>query len=104
MQFHMVHVKAIFDWIFGLDGASCKLYYLQSLNIGLSLEALHAHSEKEKTSLKTEQDFVKKCHSLMSVWSWINMQHDLYMANKLVEHGRGKHQPVSAEIKKSYGT
>lgn len=102
----MERTKAIFDWIFSLDSPrqAYELTYLESPDVGLEEEALQARSDKETKSLETVQRFAKQYRSLKEVWSFLNQQHDLYTASKLVEGGASHLDAQSAElIKKSYG-
>jgi len=102
----MERTKAIFDWIFGLDSPrpAYELTYLESPNVGLKDDALEARSIKEAKSLSTVQRFAKQYRSLRQVWSFLNQQHDLYTASKLVEGGASHLDSKSADlIKKSYG-
>jgi len=102
----MERTTAIFDWVFALDNPhpAYKLSYLESPDIGLGDAALQARSEKEKKSLGTVQRFTKQYTSLKLLWSFLNQQHDLYTASRLVEGGGSHFDTKSAElIKKSYG-
>lgn len=74
--------------------------------MGLSTVALEARIEKEAKSLKSIDVFAQKYRTLRDVWSFLNQNHDLYTANKLVE--RGRNYPMGSEnvgdlVKKSYG-
>jgi len=102
----MERTTAIFDWIFALDDPhpAYELSYLESPDIGLADDALQARSEKENKSLSAVQRFAKQYTSLKLLWSFLNQQHDLYTASKLVEGGASHFDTKSAElIKKSYG-
>jgi hypothetical protein len=108
----MPRTKAIFDWIFALDDDDVglyKLFYLASPNIGLSDDALQARIEKEAKSEKTVNAFAIQYRKMAQVWWFLNSQHDLYSASRLVERARGEHHlPLGSSetaelIKASYG-
>jgi uncharacterized SAM-binding protein YcdF (DUF218 family) len=105
-QFHMARSKAIFDWIFGLDDGNYHLSYLVSPDVGLSQEALAARAEKEAASLLSVRTLAAQHTSMKQVWAFLNTQHDLYTANKLVERARSTRsgdEATSQLVKKSYG-
>jgi len=102
-QFHMARTKAIFDWIFGIDQKGYQLHYLSSPNVGLSSNAIEARKEKEAKSLKSVNRFAATYRSLKDVWRFLNEDHDLYTAHKLVKRGHTKSAVVSDIVKKSYG-
>jgi hypothetical protein len=102
----MARTKAIFDWIFSINPVGYQLYYLESPDVGISQDALEARIEKETKSLETVKIFAQNYRSLRDVWNFINLNHDLYSANNLVERGRGSPQEsesVGDLVKKSYG-
>lgn len=91
-QFHMDRTKAIFDWIFGMDHdrnhAPYQLSYFASKDVGLTNEALQARQDHEKRSTETIQTkLVPKYTSMKEVWMFINQNHDLYTAEKLIAAG-----------------
>lgn len=111
----MDRTKAIFDWIFGIDNAGYELYYLASVNVGLSTKGLEARRKHEERGAKTVQEYLAPQYkTLKDVWSFVNRKHDLYTATKLVDRARNansntlssdsnKEQPPSASFKESYG-
>jgi hypothetical protein len=104
----MERTMAIFDWIFGLSPASrpYRLYYLQSPNDGLDDDALTARREKEATSLASVHGLAKKYTSLKLLWQFMNHDHALYTAGKLIERGRVSSNTGDGPtdlVKKSYG-
>jgi len=123
-EFHMARTAAIFDWIFhcpvgtprrGADATrernrrdkhGYELYYLSSPNTGLSKEAVRARTDREEQSAKNVREhLVPKYNTLALVWNFLNREHALYTAKKLVERGRGSTDKTGATemVKKSYG-
>ena len=107
IKFHIERTKAIFDWIFSLDRprSPYEISYLQSPDVGLEEDALEARREKEAKSLVAVQRFAKQFQSMKQVWAFLNQQHDLYTASKLVQGGASNiDTDISSDlIKKSYG-
>lgn len=99
----MPRTKAIFDWIFNLNPAGYQLFYLESPDVGLSEDALHARYEKEKKSLESIKIFSATFRNLKHVWEFLNVQHDLYTSSKLVQRGKQTAATVEELVKKSYG-
>jgi hypothetical protein len=100
----MARTRAIFDWIFGLDGNSYQLYYLSSPNVGLSDDAIQARQEKEQYSLKAVEAYAKNYRSMRAIWDFLNKKHDLYTSGALVKRGKTQTAPETTElVKKSYG-
>ncbi|EEC47476.1 predicted protein [Phaeodactylum tricornutum CCAP 1055/1] len=107
-EFHMDRSKAIFEWIFGIDSekrAGYELYFLSSLDGDLSEEALRARQNKEAKGLSSVRKYSTKYRTLSDVWSFLNNEHDLYKASKLVERGRSNASISLATVleKESYG-
>jgi uncharacterized SAM-binding protein YcdF (DUF218 family) len=117
-EFHMSRTAAIFDWIFlgcsqksGKNGRqkrddTYELYYLSSQNVGLSEDAINARREREEQSAKNvRENLAKKYTTMAKVWKFLNSEHSLYTASKLVERGRGSGVDGGASemVKKSYG-
>ncbi len=104
----MDRTKVIFDWIFGVDQDSRHPYhlsYFESPNVGLSEEALDARQVHEMNSAKTiRSKLAPKYRTLKDVWTFINTNHDLYTASKLID-GTMKANAKSKNdaLKKSYG-
>lgn len=106
LQFHMPRTRVIFDWVFGVDNKkSYELYYLESLDAGLSSDALQARAEKERASLDSVKLLAASHHSLGSIWQLLTSQHDLYTSAALVDRAKGSvHQvPAGDLVQKSYG-
>ena len=102
----MPRTKAIFDWVFGVDNKKgYELYYLESLDAGLSEVALQARAEKETASLNSVKLLAASHHSLGSIWQFLTTQHALYTATNLVNRGKGlDHQePAGDLVQESYG-
>lgn len=100
----MPRTKAIFEWIFGLDNAGYKLTFLQSPDKGLGKDAISARKAKEATSLESISSLRENFTTLVQVWKFINEQHDMYTASKLVGRARESRLPETANlVKQSYG-
>lgn len=100
----MKRTKAIFDWIFNLNGSYYRLYYLQSPNRGVSQDALDARQEKEANSLLQVQQYATKYQTMRDVWEFLNTKHSLYTATDLVQRANGvPSEEVSDTVKKLYG-
>ena len=114
-EFHMNRTAAIFNWIF-VDCSSVdrnkrkrvpyELYFLSSPNVGLTEEAIAARKEREEQSRKNVQDnLARKYTTLPDVWKFLNSDHALYSADKLIQRGQGSLIDPTANdlVKKSYG-
>lgn len=100
----MARTRAIFDWVFGVDGNSYQLYYLSSPNVGLSDEAIQARNDREQSSLKAVEGYAQSIRSMRAIWDFLNKKHDLYAAGALVKRGKTQTAPETTElVKKSYG-
>ena len=100
----MARTRAIFDWIFGVDGDSYQLYYLSSPNVGLSDDAIRARNEKEQKSLKVVEGYAQNYRSMRAIWDFLNHKHNLYASGALVERGKTQTAPETTDlVKKSYG-
>jgi hypothetical protein len=100
----MDRTVAIFEWIFGLSPSPYRLYYLQSPNDGLGEDALTARREKEAASLASVQGLAKTYTTLKQLWQFMNHEHALYTASKLIERGRAASSDGPNDlVKKSYG-
>lgn len=81
----MQRSRAIFEWIYNLPGVHpYELSYLASTNVGLSEEALHERRLREANSLQNIFRLKRTYRSMRQVWNFLNTQHDLYTASKLV--------------------
>lgn len=113
-EFHMARTAAIFDWIFldcntnDNDGKRkpYQLYYLSSPNVGLSEDAISARRDREEESARNvRENLATKYNTLALVWKFLNKEHSLYTASKLVVRARGggNDEGASEMVKKSYG-
>ena len=88
LKFHMDRTKIIFDWIFGIDidrDNPYQLAYFASPDVGLSEDALRARCDHETRSAKTIcTKLVPKYTTMKEVWMFLNQNHDLYTASKLI--------------------
>ena len=92
--------------VFGLDRRrpAYVLTFLESPDVGLKDDALQARSAKEAKSLATVHGFAKQYRTMLQLWSFLNQQHDLYTASKLVQGGASPLDAENAElVKESYG-
>lgn len=104
----MDRTKAIFDWIFGIDNPTTNPYhltYFASANVGLTDEALQARQQHEKRSEETIRTKLSpKYRTMKDVWVFMNENHDLYTATKLID---GATKVIKDErndaLKASYG-
>jgi hypothetical protein len=84
----MDRTKAIFDWIFGIENSNTNPYhltYFASADVGLTEEALQARQHHEKRSAETVRTKLSQNYRTMKdVWVFMNENHDLYTATKLV--------------------
>lgn len=100
----MARSQAIFDWIFSIQASGYELTFLSSPNVGLDAEALEARRVKEVASLASVERLAQQYRTLPDVWLFLNTQHDLYAAAKLVERAKGTANGGASElVKKSYG-
>jgi uncharacterized SAM-binding protein YcdF (DUF218 family) len=127
-EFHMDRTIAIFDWIFlscsgitnegppkkrkgnksnNQSSNQYELFYLDSPNVGLSSEAVHARKEREAASARTVREKLAPTRTtLKDVYQFLTQDHALYTAQKLVERGRGSaggDVQASSTVKESYG-
>ena len=84
----MVRTKVIFDWIFGIDNdrdSPYQLAYFASPDVGLSEESLRARYDHETRSAETiRTKLMPKYTTMKEVWMFLNQNHDLYTASKLI--------------------
>jgi hypothetical protein len=105
----MARSKAIFDWIFNVDSKGYRLHYLVSPNVGLSPDALQARLDREAISLESFKTKSNEHRSMASVWKFLNTQHYLYTAAKLVQraatsaNSKQSNESVGDLVRKSYG-
>jgi hypothetical protein len=90
----MDRTKVIFDWIFGIDNDPANPYhlaYVASPDVGLSDETIRTKLAPKYTTMK-------------QVWMFMNQNHDLYTASKLIAGAMqlGNHSRDDA-LKESYG-
>jgi len=104
-EFHIVRTKAIFDWIFGVGkNNGYELYYFSSKNVGLEEEALEARKEhEERSAINVSQKLAPQYQTMKEVWSFINKNHDLYTAQKLIAGATNVDNVRSEKLKASYG-
>ena len=101
----MDRTKAIFEWIFNVDRSGYRLSFLASPNTGLDEAVLEARREKESKSLESIAVMNQRYQTLHQVWSFMNEEHGMYSASKLVERGRKNDvsHDASELARKSYG-
>jgi uncharacterized SAM-binding protein YcdF (DUF218 family) len=104
-QFHMERTKTIFDWIFRCDNHEYRLYFLASPNVGLSADAIKARKEREaKSEMTVREKLVPKYKTMKDIWRFLNNDHSLYTAWKLVERAKGNGDAKASDmVKRSYG-
>ena len=104
----MDRTKAIFDWIFGIDNSKTNPYhltYFASANVGLTDEALQARHHHETRSADTVRTKLSpKYRTMKDVWVFMNENHDLYTATKLIAGATKVTQDERNDaLKASYG-
>jgi hypothetical protein len=117
----MERTKVIFDWIFGIasDGGDSKtkrrsstknrnnnyqLTYFASPNVGLTEEALQARRIHEEKSTQTiRMKLTPQYQTLPDLWKFINQNHDLYTADKLIAGATQVASVRNDALKASYG-
>jgi len=106
-EFHMARTKAIFDWIFGINEDSSnkyELYYFSSKNVGLNESALQARKEHEdQSAINVSTKLAPKYQSMKAVWKFINENHDLYTAEKLIDIATETKSIRNEALEASYG-
>jgi len=81
-EFHLPRARAIFDWVFGLDGAEYRLTYEGAPNAGLSLAVLAARQEKERAGLAAVSGLPARIQSLAELHRWLFTEHEAYRATR----------------------
>jgi hypothetical protein len=100
----MARTKAIFDWIFGMGKQNYKLYYFASKDVGLTEEALEARKEHEERSARTvSEKLAPQYKTMKDLWKFINENHDLYAASKLIAGATQIDDVRGDALKASYG-
>lgn len=107
-EFHMTRTKAIFDWIFRLDAASCgtpyRLDYLATPDVSLDSAAIAARAEHEKRSAENVRSNLAPANpSLRHVHVFLTSKHDCYTAARLVERASAPPPELDSAFLKSYG-
>ena len=104
-EFHMSRTQVIFDWIFSIKPASYKLYFLSSPNVGLTSQAVLARKKREAQSERTVREKLAPNYTtLKDVWKFLNNEHSLYTASKLIDRGNGTAGVAASDmVKLSYG-
>eukprot|EP00177_Eucheuma_denticulatum_P000404 GFKZ01000699.1.p1 GENE.GFKZ01000699.1~~GFKZ01000699.1.p1 ORF type:complete len:228 (+),score=22.07 GFKZ01000699.1:217-900(+) len=94
--FHMARTRAIFDWVFSLDGAEFRLDYLISPNVGLDDAQHSARSLKEQNSLRAlQENTVPRVKTLGELSSFLFREHRAYNAEQVLE---ASSRPDSADV------
>jgi hypothetical protein len=87
-EFHMPRTKAIFEWVFGLDGDNYELAFEASPNRGLTAAGLEARTAREQRSLGNVQKLRSSITTLRDFHRWLFTEHDAYSAE-----GRSRPRP-----------
>lgn len=102
-EFHMPRSRAIFDWVFSMDGAQFSLDYCVAADDGLTGAQLAARKEGEQRSLRTLEEVTKpRVHSLLKLSQFVFEQHGAYSAAGVVKAKNMAVDLEDAAIKKSY--
>ncbi len=96
-EFHMARTKAIFDWIYRLEGLplDCQLSFQTVSDEGIDKALLEARQQKEEKSLNALLETASKIHSLRAFHQWLFRDHGAYaLVAKVVRE--------SGQVLKSY--
>lgn len=79
-EFHMPRTKAIFQWIYRLEGLpqNCHLFFESVSDDDLPLAALTARKLKEANSLQALLETAKNIHTLQTFHHWLFTHHGAY--------------------------
>ena len=79
-EFHMPRTKAIFEWIYGLDGFSqtCQLSFETVSDAGIDETMLSARQQKEAKSLGTLLETASQISTLREFHQWLFQEHGAY--------------------------
>ena len=78
--FHMPRTRAIFEWLFGLDGGTYELTFEASPNCGVSADAERFRTEKEQLALTGFRSVQQRIRSLRQLHDWFFTEHQAYSA------------------------
>lgn len=83
--FHMARTRAIFDWVFSLDGAEFGLDYLISPDVGLDDEQHSARVLKEQNSLRDlRENTIPRVTTLGKLSSFLFGEHGAYKTEQVL--------------------
>ncbi|MEM7067203.1 MAG: YdcF family protein, partial [Cyanobacteria bacterium P01_B01_bin.77] len=79
-EFHMPRTKAIFEWIYRLEGLpqDHQISYETVSDDGIDKAVLEARQQREEKSLKTLLETAGKIHSLRDFHQWLFRDHGAY--------------------------
>ena len=79
-EFHMPRTRAIFEWLFGLDGGRYELTFEASPNHGMASDAERLRTEKEHQALTGFRSVQQRISSLPGLNEWLFTEHQAYSA------------------------
>lgn len=79
-DFHMPRTRAIFEWLFGLDGRSYDLVFEASSDAGMTPEAAQFRREKEQHALAGFEALQSRICSMDHLHDWLFTEHQAYSA------------------------
>jgi hypothetical protein len=90
--FHMPRTKAIFEWLYGLDGQGGKyqLTFDPTPDTGIAAADLQARVDKEAESLSQFLKNTATIHTLQDCHRWLFTEHAAYAASATKKQAIGK--------------
>ena len=79
-EFHMPRTRAIFEWLFGLDGGQYQLSFEASPNRGLTTDGEQFRSDKEQQALTGFRNVQQRISNLRHLQEWLFTEHQAYSA------------------------
>lgn len=85
-RFHMERTRAIFEWVFALDGAKFSIDYCVTEDSGLPPDELAGRVAKEQSGLETlTSKTIPRISTLGQLASFIHIEHGAYNSRHVVE-------------------
>lgn len=84
--FHMERTKAIFEWVFAMDGGQYQLHFVQTENTGMSEDQVRARVDKEISSLQTLRNTtMSRVTSLQELVNFLLINHTAYNVKGVID-------------------
>jgi hypothetical protein len=85
-EFHMPRTRAIFEWVFGLEGADFMLDFCASPDSGLDAEGQAGRVEREMASLETlRANTIPRITTIPKLTAFLHVEHTAYNAKGVLE-------------------